>query len=121
MSPLRGSDGLHFVRSSLHFSRRICKALTFNRKLIVIARKTMDAPWSGERVRPFIRVLAWVFVLCAIVAFAGLLHALYKEGPPSFDQIGGSVFGAVAAFYLLLVFLKVAITGHAPKGWMPWR
>lgn len=24
MSPLRGSDGLHFARSSLHFSRRIC-------------------------------------------------------------------------------------------------
>jgi hypothetical protein len=81
----------------------------------------MDAPWTGERVRPFIRVLAWVFVLCAIVAFAGLLYALYKEGPPSSGRTGGSIFGTVAACYLLLVFLKVAITGRAPKGWMPWR
>lgn len=81
----------------------------------------MDAPWSGERVKPFIRVLAWIFVSCAVIAFAGSLYALYEEGPPSFDQMGGGVFGAIAALYLLLVFLKVAITGHAPRGWIPWR
>ena len=84
-------------------------------------KKLTDAPWSGERVGRVIRALAWVFVLCAIVAFAGVLHSAYTEGFPGSYQMGGSMFSAVAAFYLFLVFLKVALTGHAPKSWIPWR
>ena len=84
-------------------------------------RKMTDAPWSGEKIGTFIRALAWIFVLCAIVAFSSFLYSQYKEGFHGFDQMGSSMFGAVAAFYLFLLFLKVAVTGHAPKGWIPWR
>jgi len=81
----------------------------------------MDAPWSGEKIRPFIRALAWLFVLCAIVAFIGMLYTLYKEGPPNLNQVAGSALGTIATFYLLLLFTKVAITGRAPTGWAPWK
>lgn len=80
-----------------------------------------DAPWSGEKIGRFFRALAWVFVLCVIIAFTSVLYSLYKEGFHSFDQNDGSMFGAAVAFYLFLVFLKVSVTGHAPKGWIPWR
>ncbi|WP_445769231.1 hypothetical protein [Rheinheimera sp.] len=84
-------------------------------------KKMADTPWSGEKVGGFFRALAWVFVLCATVAFSSVLYALYKEGFHGVAQIDGSMFGAVIAFYLFLVFLKVAVTGHAPQGWIPWR
>lgn len=81
----------------------------------------MDAPWSGERVNPIIRALAWIYVMCGIVAFAGVLYVLYLKGFPGFDIMNGSIFGIIAAFYLFLVFFKVAISGHAPRSWIPWR
>ncbi len=82
----------------------------------------MEAPWNGEKVNMFMRCLAIIFVICALVAFSGLLFSLLEEGEIIFDSIElRTVIGMVSAPYCFLLFLKVAVTGHAPKSWIPWQ
>lgn len=81
----------------------------------------MKAPWSGERVNPFIRVLAWVFSFCAVVALGGGIFAIFTEGFPRIDQVSSHLFGMICGIYLFPVFLRVAFTGHAPSSWIPWK
>ena len=40
----------------------------------------------------------------------------FERGNVSFDNLDfGAVFGMLSAPYCFLLFLKVAVTGHAPK------
>lgn len=80
----------------------------------------MKAPWSGDKVSTFIRILAWFFVLCATFAIGGSIYFSYKDGLPKIEDFRG-LFGAVSGVYLYFVFLKVALSGKAPLGWIPWR
>jgi len=82
----------------------------------------MEAPWNGEKVHLFIRSLAIIFVICALIAFSGLLFGLFDRGEINFNNLDfSSVIGMASAPYCFLLFLKVAVTGHAPKSWIPWK
>ena len=82
----------------------------------------MQAPWNGEKVNIFIRVLAIIFIICGLIAFCSLFFALLERGESSFDNIDfRSVIGMLSALYCFLLFLKVAATGYAPKSWIPWK
>ncbi|QOL24979.1 hypothetical protein LP316_11765 [Thalassotalea sp. LPB0316] len=78
----------------------------------------MNPPWNGEKVNLFIRLLAITFIVCALFAF----NALIEKG--NLTTVGGDWRDYIAiAFtpYCFILFLKVAITGHAPKTWLPWK
>ena len=82
----------------------------------------MEAPRNGEKVSLFIRILAIIFIICGLIAFCSLLFALFERGNVNFDNLGfRDVFGMLSAPYCFLLFLKVAVTGHAPKSWIPWK
>tara|TARA_R110002033_G_C3879539_1_gene237921 strand:- start:149 stop:397 length:249 start_codon:yes stop_codon:yes gene_type:complete len=82
----------------------------------------MEAPWNGEKVNFFIRSLAIIFIICALIAFSSLLFSLFESGEITLNILDfRSVFGMLAAPYCFLLFLKVAVTGHAPKSWIPWK
>ena len=88
----------------------------------------MEAPWNGEKVNLFIRSLAIIFIICALIALialialSSLLFALFESGEITLNILDfRSVFVMLAAPYCFLLFLKVAVTGHAPKSWIPWN
>jgi len=82
----------------------------------------MEAPWNGEKVSLFIRILAKIFIICGLIAFCSLLFSFFERGNVSFDNLDfGAIFGMLSAPYCFLLFLKVAVTGHAPKSWIPWK
>jgi nucleoside permease NupC len=82
----------------------------------------MDAPWTGEKVNLIIRCLAIVFVICAIIAFGIILIGLLERDYAKFPNLDfGSIIGVISAPYCFLLFLKVALTGYAPKYWIPWK
>jgi hypothetical protein len=82
----------------------------------------MEAPWSGEKVSLFIRVLAIIFIFCGLIVFCSLLFSFFERRNVSFDNLDfKNVFGMLSAIYCFLLFFKVAVTGHAPKSWIPWK
>lgn len=82
----------------------------------------MKAPWSDEKVSLFIRTLAIIFIICALIAFYSVLFAFFERGNISFDNLDFRyVFGMLSASYCFLLFLQVAVTGHARKSWIPWK
>jgi hypothetical protein len=82
----------------------------------------MDAPWTGEKVSIVIRCLAIVFVLCAIIAFGIMFIDFFERGYGNFSNLDFiSIIGMISAPYCFLLFLKVALTGYAPKSWIPWK
>lgn len=92
------------------------------KKLLCLQGGFMEAPWNGEKVNLFIRSLAIIFIICALIAFSSLLFALFESGEITLNILDfRSVFGMLAAPYCFLLFLKVAVTGHAPKSWIPWK
>jgi hypothetical protein len=86
----------------------------------------MNAPWKGEKVSGFIRALAWVFIACALIAIGGMSYfgflkgegLLIKGGIAEYLQFA---FGFTSTCYIFLLFTKVALTGFAPRSWIPWR
>jgi hypothetical protein len=78
------------------------------------------APWANQSVGPFMRLLAWIFVSCALCALGIAAYVTVQEGLPHENVIftGGMLVGCT---YLAAVFARVAITGRAPSGWVPWR
>lgn len=82
----------------------------------------MEAPWNGEKVSLFIRILAIIFIICGLIAFCSLLYAFFERGNVSSDNLDfRALFGMLSAPYCFLLFLKVTVTGHAPKSWIPWK
>ena len=82
----------------------------------------MEAPWNGEKVNSFVRVLAILFIICGIFAFSSLLYALFEAGGLTFNNLDfRMLIGMLSAPYCFLLFLKVALTGYAPKSWVPWK
>jgi hypothetical protein len=82
----------------------------------------MEAPWKGEKVNVVIRCLAIIFVVLAFIAFGGGVITFLETGEITFNKIDFRiVIGMVSAPYCFLLFLKVAVTGYAPKSWVPWK
>jgi hypothetical protein len=88
--------------------------------------KAMQTPWNGEKVSGFVRALSWGFIACAIFAFGEAFYFGILKGE-GFSIEGGIsdylklFFGLISACYIFLLFSKVALTGFAPKTWIPWR
>ncbi|GHF94463.1 hypothetical protein [Thalassotalea marina] len=78
----------------------------------------MAPPWHGEKVNLFIRLLAIVFILCALIAFRSLVE---HRDDIFIDADWRDYIGLMFAPYVFLLFLKVAVTGYAPKTWLPWK
>ena len=83
-----------------------------------IMREILKAPWSNQKVTPFVRGLAWVFVSCAAFSFSGAIYFTLKEGLPTVSPV--KFLGlTLLSLYLSAVFLFVAVKGKAPSGWAP--
>ena len=80
----------------------------------------LQAPWSNQKVAPFVRVLAWVFIACAAFAFGLLVYFSLREGLPARVSLQAIAILFLSA-YLTAVFLFVAVKGRAPSGWLPWK
>lgn len=77
-------------------------------------------PWKGERVKPFIRILAIIFIACACFALIGGLYYLVKDGIPK-NMILEVVLLILLELYITILFSHVAITGRAPSTWYGWK
>ena len=77
-------------------------------------------PWSGNSVRPSVRVAAWFFLFCVAVVFAGAAVLLYIEGgiPREYWLLAFAI--TVAELYFAAVVAHVAVRGVAPTNWIPW-
>jgi hypothetical protein len=47
----------------------------------------MEAPWNGEKVSLFIRILAVIFIICGLIAFCSLLFSFFERGNFSFENL----------------------------------
>ena len=85
----------------------------------------MEAPWNGEKIGLFVRLLAIIFVLCAVLAVGIFLVEIFTNAENNSIEFKSpdlrTMIGMVSALYCFLLFLKVAFTGRAPKTWVPWR
>lgn len=69
----------------------------------------------GKKVATFSRVLAWVVVACSVLAAAGWIVTIRKNGWPS--SWGETVLALLSASLVFPLFLFVAWTGRSPR-WM---
>ena len=78
------------------------------------------APWSGQRVSLAVRAGAGFFVIIGAVV-ALFLGSAYLTGGKALEVTLVDVAGALLAVYVSILFGRVAITGRAPRGWIPWQ
>ena len=83
-------------------------------------RELVRAPWANQTVGPFVRFLAWVYVICGVVVVsAGIYFSVVEDVPARLPtEAIGLVF---ASAYIFAIFLFVALRGRAPSGWLPWK
>ena len=63
-----------------------------------------------KKVGPIIRVIATFIMLCTVIAFAGLLYAVFTE---PFHPI--SIVGFIVIGIMNHASTNIALTGYAPK------
>jgi hypothetical protein len=80
----------------------------------------LKAPWADQVVSPSVRVLAWIITACALFALSAAAYFTVLEGPPK-EYIWQTIGMLSGAIYLTAVFIRVAISGRAPTGWLPWK
>ncbi len=80
----------------------------------------MRAPWSGHKVSAITRVGGGFLALClSLVAVSVALPYVLGHKDLEFTLLE---LGHVVLFgYLIMLFGRVAITGHSPKTWVPWQ
>lgn len=83
-------------------------------------KELLEAPWSNQPVRPFVRFLAWIFVACDVLALSLVGYFSAKEGIPR-EHMLFVIGGLALILYALFLFGRVALTGKAPSGWLPWK
>jgi uncharacterized membrane protein YiaA len=74
----------------------------------------------GQPVRPVIRALAWVILVCGVLALVsiGLFEILWCAREKSFFE---SVFNFGLVAVVTAHSARIAITGRAARGWLPWQ
>ena len=82
-------------------------------------KNLLKAPWSNQKVGIFIRILAWIYIVCGIFTVSAGIYFSIKEGIPK-QHILFIVGMFILVIYSLLLFGYVAIKGRAPTGWLPW-
>jgi hypothetical protein len=79
----------------------------------------MKPPWSGQVVRKWIQVLAWIWMIILVLVAPLACWFALQDGIPKADIL--SVLGVVALeLYMTILCAHVAFRGRAPKGWNPW-
>ncbi|WP_162926306.1 hypothetical protein [Teredinibacter purpureus] len=76
-------------------------------------------PWSGQSVKKWIRVLAWVWVVL-LVLFTPLAFWLAIQDGIVKENIPGVLAAIAGELYMTVLFAHVAFRGRAPVGWFPW-
>lgn len=76
-------------------------------------------PWSGQSVRPWIRALAWVWLVILVVLTPVTLWLNIKGGFSAKEFLAATPTVLLSG-YLSALFGYAAITGYAPVGWLPW-
>jgi hypothetical protein len=84
------------------------------------AKDPWRAPWSGQRVSIVARIGAWFLTLCFLFATI-YVTSPYIAGSKPLDLSIQDIANAVLFAYALALFSRVALTGRAPKGWVPWH
>jgi hypothetical protein len=82
-------------------------------------REFFEAPWAGQHVGPFVRVLAWLVSFAGLFAAGALIYFTALEGVGTDLSLGVCAM-ALGALYVVLLMLYVALKGRAPSGWLPW-
>ncbi len=73
-------------------------------------------PWAHDTVRPGFRVLAWILFILSMTSFVLVsLMTIHNDGDIEWVGI------LLLILFFLLYMGRVAITGRAPAGWVPWR
>lgn len=84
------------------------------------AKDPWRAPWSGQRVSVITRIGGGFLTLCfALVAL--MVASPYAWGHKALELSFSELAHVVLFGYLIILFGRVAVTGHAPKTWVPWR
>jgi hypothetical protein len=84
------------------------------------AQNPSRAPWSGQRVSLVVRLGAGFLSVCFLLA-AIYVASTYIEGIKPIDLSLWDIANVVLFVYALALFTRVALTGRAPKGWIPWE
>ncbi|MDX1401348.1 MAG: hypothetical protein R3245_05460 [Kiloniellales bacterium] len=78
-------------------------------------------PWAGQSVRPWVRVLAWTFVLLAVLSGVGAALLTRREGGVPFENLPLFLLFVIGEIYFVVLLGHVGIKGVAPSSWLPWR
>jgi hypothetical protein len=76
-------------------------------------------PWSSQKAGIFIRFLAWVYIVCGVIALSAYIYFSIVEGITK-EYLLLFVGMLMLIIYSMLLFGHVAIKGKAPSGWLPW-
>lgn len=86
-----------------------------------MASELLKAPWSNQRVSMVVRIGAWFFVLCGIVALVSATYLSAIKGV-RYEDLWVVLVMYPGILYFLWLFGHVALRGQAPPGWLPrWR
>ena len=78
-------------------------------------------PWSGQPVRPWVRVLAWIFVILALLGGIGAAIFVTLEGGVPIEELPLLALFLAGELYFICLLAHVGIKGVAPTSWLPWR
>ena len=80
----------------------------------------LDPPWSNQPVSAVVRVGAWFFVLCGVVALAATVFLSMVQGVRD-DEMWLALVMIPAIIYSVWLVGYTAWHGRAPAGWLPAR
>ncbi len=78
-------------------------------------------PWSGQSVRPWIRFLAWIFVVIALLGAVGAAVFITLEGGVAREELLVLGLALVGELYFVSVLSYIGVKGVAPSSWLPWK
>jgi hypothetical protein len=78
-------------------------------------------PWSGQPVRLWVRILAWIFVILALLAGIGAAVFITLEGGVPREDLPSLGLFLVGELYFVCLLAHVGIKGVAPTSWLPWK
>ncbi|MGY0800162.1 hypothetical protein ACW7G0_14060 [Lysobacter sp. A286] len=78
-------------------------------------------PWSGQPVRPWIRFLAWTFVVLTLLAGISAAVFITLEGGVPREQLPVLCLFVAGELYFVSLLSYVGVKGVAPSSWLPWK